>query len=208
MKYHNTPEGPRPCRAEKGLCPYGRAGGEHYGTQREAQVAYEAKMTEAFGTTRTLGKGERLRQETYHQGDRLLQGGKTILAAGKAWAGRQWEQMKPYVKKASADQAATVATARLVGPALRREQRQEAFTLGRAGLEVGLAKGLRRLLDFKSKAQVAFKNFLTLADSSVQERAADLMATREASLVRQATLAQQVRQARPQRVTPAAPFLT
>lgn len=42
MKYHNTPDGPKVCRASKRPCPMG---GDHYASAKEAQSAYEATMT-------------------------------------------------------------------------------------------------------------------------------------------------------------------
>lgn len=70
-KYHNTPKGPRSCRAEKGLCPYGRAGGDHYETQAEAQAAYEKKMGEAFGLVPAHSKLEQKRQNHYQRVDKI-----------------------------------------------------------------------------------------------------------------------------------------
>lgn len=70
-KYHNSPNGPRLCKAQKDQCPYGRAGGEHYATQAEAQEAYEAKMTEAFGITKKFNKIETTRQKHYQRLDRF-----------------------------------------------------------------------------------------------------------------------------------------
>lgn len=70
-KYHNTPNGPRSCRAEKGLCPYGKAGGEHYATQAEAQVAYEEKMNAAFGHMPKFSKVNQIRQSKYQKVDKI-----------------------------------------------------------------------------------------------------------------------------------------
>lgn len=39
MKFHNTPDGPRPCSASKRPCP---VGGEHYTDKGQAQEAFEA----------------------------------------------------------------------------------------------------------------------------------------------------------------------
>lgn len=70
-KYHNSPNGPRLCKAEKEQCPYGRAGGEHYSSQAEAQAAYEEKMTQAFGVTKKFNKVETTRQNHYQRIDRF-----------------------------------------------------------------------------------------------------------------------------------------
>lgn len=42
MKYHNTPDGPRPCKATKRACP---VGGEHFEDKAQAQEAYEASQS-------------------------------------------------------------------------------------------------------------------------------------------------------------------
>lgn len=82
-RYHNSPNGPRLCKAEKGLCPYGRAGEEHFETQAEAQVAYEAKMADAFGGLETVKKtaSERGRQATYQKRDALVAQAKLVKAS-------------------------------------------------------------------------------------------------------------------------------
>lgn len=49
MKYHNTPTGPMICDAKIRACKYLAAGADHFDTQKEAWVAYEKTMSEAFG---------------------------------------------------------------------------------------------------------------------------------------------------------------
>lgn len=50
MKYHNSPQGPAPCRATKRACPIG---GEHYPSLEEAAKAFEK---EAAGGAELAGK--------------------------------------------------------------------------------------------------------------------------------------------------------
>jgi hypothetical protein len=47
-KYHITANGPAPCSATVGTCPYGTAGGDHYSDLAEAQGIYEAQMESTF----------------------------------------------------------------------------------------------------------------------------------------------------------------
>lgn len=74
MRYHNSPNGPRPCKAQKGGCPYGIRGLPHFDTQQEAQYAYDQQMSESFGTLETLkrSKTEQVRQTSYNKVDQSL----------------------------------------------------------------------------------------------------------------------------------------
>ena len=47
-KWHNGPNGPGICRAEKGNCPFGGAD-SHYSSQEEAQETFDVKNSEEFG---------------------------------------------------------------------------------------------------------------------------------------------------------------
>lgn len=47
-RFHNTEEGPKPCKAKPGNCP---RGGEHFDSEVEAQQAYESKMELSHGTS-------------------------------------------------------------------------------------------------------------------------------------------------------------
>ena len=51
MRYHNTENGPRICRAQEGNCPLG---GDHFDSKAAAQLAYEGEMgsTNSFSTLR------------------------------------------------------------------------------------------------------------------------------------------------------------
>lgn len=49
--FHNTPDGPAPCRAQNGRCPFGKNNEDHYSTKDEAQEAYDSKMSNKYGTT-------------------------------------------------------------------------------------------------------------------------------------------------------------
>lgn len=52
MKYHNTPDGPAPCRAEKRACKYGQV----FESEEAAQGAYESSLSEDQKSTPTLSK--------------------------------------------------------------------------------------------------------------------------------------------------------
>lgn len=47
-KWHNGPNGPGICRAEKGNCPFGGAD-SHYSSQEKAQEIFDVKNSEEFG---------------------------------------------------------------------------------------------------------------------------------------------------------------
>lgn len=47
--FHNTPDGPKPCNAVEGNCPYG--GSPHYPTYHEAYSAYEKELEEEHDGT-------------------------------------------------------------------------------------------------------------------------------------------------------------
>lgn len=64
-KYHNTPNGPRICKAEVRECIYGESGGAHFTNFNEAQTAYEADMEERYGAQPTLSKTDKLNQEAH-----------------------------------------------------------------------------------------------------------------------------------------------
>lgn len=64
-KYHNSPNGPRLCKAQVQECPYALAGGEHYTNFAEAQAAYEIEQSEKYGQTLSVGKSDRLVQEAH-----------------------------------------------------------------------------------------------------------------------------------------------
>lgn len=74
-KYHNSANGPRPCRAEHGGCPYAQAGEPHFDTQVEAQAAYEKKMAESFGGFESVRRSaaESIRQIGYQGGDKAFE---------------------------------------------------------------------------------------------------------------------------------------
>lgn len=64
-KYHNSPNGPRLCKAKVQECPYALAGGEHYTNFAEAQAAYETEQSEKYGQTVAVGKSDRIVQEAH-----------------------------------------------------------------------------------------------------------------------------------------------
>lgn len=74
-KYHNSANGPRPCRAEHGGCPYAQAGEPHFDTQVEAQAAYEKKMAESFGGFESVRRSaaESVRQRGYQGADKAFE---------------------------------------------------------------------------------------------------------------------------------------
>lgn len=59
MKYHNSPDGPKPCSANIRECKYAQAGDMHYGTYEQAQAAYEQAQVEKYGETLQLSKATR-----------------------------------------------------------------------------------------------------------------------------------------------------
>lgn len=48
-RYHNTPDGPRPCTASVRACPIGGES-DHYTDEAEARQAYETSMQEKYGS--------------------------------------------------------------------------------------------------------------------------------------------------------------
>lgn len=54
--YHITPNGPRPCDAVNGGCPYAKDGGKHYTTEAQAQFAYDTKMNDKEGAFAVVSK--------------------------------------------------------------------------------------------------------------------------------------------------------
>lgn len=75
MKYHNSPNGPRPCKADVRECIYGSSGAPHFDTQAEAQSAYEEKMAESFGAFDKVkrSKSEKVRQSSYRGIDKTFE---------------------------------------------------------------------------------------------------------------------------------------
>lgn len=47
--FHITENGPKPCSAEHGGCPYAKAGQEHFSDEKEAVQFYENSMAESYG---------------------------------------------------------------------------------------------------------------------------------------------------------------
>lgn len=47
--FHITEEGPKPCSAEHGGCPYAKAGQEHFANEKDAAQFYEKSMAESYG---------------------------------------------------------------------------------------------------------------------------------------------------------------
>lgn len=74
MKYHNSPNGPRKCEAEKRGCNYAMAGMPHFETQAEAQSYYDESMKSQFGAFETMKitRGEKLRQTSYKTEDAIV----------------------------------------------------------------------------------------------------------------------------------------
>lgn len=72
--YHLSPNGPRLCKAEKGLCPYALAGGEHFEHHADAQAAYETRMAQTFGMfdPKSVSRVEKTRQGMYQERDEVL----------------------------------------------------------------------------------------------------------------------------------------
>lgn len=52
--FHITENGPKPCSAEKGQCPYANAGQEHFSNEAEAVQFYEKTMSETYGKLSNL----------------------------------------------------------------------------------------------------------------------------------------------------------
>jgi len=64
-KYHNSPNGPRLCKASVQECPYALAGGEHYTNFEEAQKAYEDEQSTKYGQTLTVSKSDKAVQKAH-----------------------------------------------------------------------------------------------------------------------------------------------
>lgn len=69
VKYHNTPKGPRLCKASVRECKYALAGADHYSSQEEANAAYVEKMTQVFGVLPRPHRVEREIQQFYRDID-------------------------------------------------------------------------------------------------------------------------------------------
>lgn len=70
QKFHNTVNGPRPCKAEIKDCPLG---GEHFTNYSDAQKAYDEDMKKTFGKFSTLirpSANERVRRAVYKTNER------------------------------------------------------------------------------------------------------------------------------------------
>lgn len=65
VKYHNSPNGPRICKAEIKECIYANAGDAHYASYEEAQTAYETAQVEKYGQTSVLSKSDKLVQKAH-----------------------------------------------------------------------------------------------------------------------------------------------
>ena len=66
VRYHITPDGPRICHAHnEDACPYAQQGMPHFDNIDDANVAYESRMAQAFGTVATV-KRSAVRTHTYH----------------------------------------------------------------------------------------------------------------------------------------------
>lgn len=66
QNFHLTPDGPKPCKANRRRCP---RGGKHFSNQQEAQRSYEANMEEAAKsnlTMRQLHKSKALSRALRH----------------------------------------------------------------------------------------------------------------------------------------------
>lgn len=81
MKYHNTPTGPMICDAKIRACKYLAAGGDHFDTQKEAWVAYEKKMSEAFGMVPRPNIVRREIQKFYRDIDNVRLGARMVKNA-------------------------------------------------------------------------------------------------------------------------------
>lgn len=84
MPYHLSPNGPTLCRAEKGGCPYARAGEPHFAMFADANTAYEERMAAAFGTIEVHKKGlkQRIREKTtYAARDAFVNATAMVLAS-------------------------------------------------------------------------------------------------------------------------------
>lgn len=68
--YHNSPNGPRICKALQGGCPYGRAGQPHFDSQIEAQKAYETDMNQQYGVVPKISKIDQARFKHYRTLDK------------------------------------------------------------------------------------------------------------------------------------------
>lgn len=48
--FHITEEGSKKCSAQKGGCPYLKAGAPHFETEQEANQFYEKQLNDSYGT--------------------------------------------------------------------------------------------------------------------------------------------------------------
>lgn len=82
-KYHVGPNGPGPCKAEKGNCPYGGESGEenHYNSMEEAEQAYEQELEESYGSFTTYDYDEF--EESIDTSKLLIQQDKTDFFNGE-----------------------------------------------------------------------------------------------------------------------------
>lgn len=76
MLYHLSPNGPSPCRAKNGQCPYAKAGEPHFDNIEAASLAYDQKMRDTFNTFETLKKtsSRRLKEAGYKTSENVRQG--------------------------------------------------------------------------------------------------------------------------------------
>lgn len=151
MKYHLSPNGPRRCTASIRECPLG---GEdiHFSTQAEAQSAYEAKMSEAFGTFEPIKRtnAEKIRQASYKMDDfqeaALNATARELKSVGSAFISQA------HLAKASAQQSKAasfltslkrlpaILNAKLDAAVLRAVEQEEAAALRRAETREHLAR--------------------------------------------------------------------
>lgn len=185
MKYHNSPNGPRPCEAKVKGCKYAEQGLPHFETQAEAQSVYDATMTANFGAFDTLkrSKIERARQGVYNKTDKtlaLIQKAKASKAVHKtvatietiknspqrtkALAGTAKERFKDSIKKLQISASSLVETIKMnaaYSPA-KQEAREKYETLNSIDIQQARAemngRAPRERTSLKTRAKQATVN--------------------------------------------------
>lgn len=96
-KFHNTPDGPRPCTASVRACPVGDES-DHYPNEQEARKAYESSMNQQYGTLAIHSRAKEVEsveakasralaeRETLGRAEAILASDSSQEAVHRAWA--------------------------------------------------------------------------------------------------------------------------
>lgn len=111
-KYHNTDNGPKPCTDKTDRCPYAKQGDPHFSSKKEAQAAYDQKMSAEHGITAVP-----LSQRPNHMAhiktiqQKLQEAERDLQARDK----RQWENQTVIDQLAKEDPLASKRIGQLLG---------------------------------------------------------------------------------------------